>query len=117
MIYVLALYPNHSGSRFDVAYYRDRHTPMAQGLLATHGLTGLRLTEGVAALDGAPPAFWMVSEMRFATRDGFERGMAARGAALLGDTPNFTDVTPVLQICAQATELESPDPMEKDADA
>ena len=105
MVRVVAIYPNREGSRFDAAYYRDSHAPLAQRLQIPHGLLGLRLSEGLAALDGTPPAFWMLSEMRFASRDGFDAAMAEWGAALFADTPNYTDVEPVLQLCAAPVEL------------
>ena len=108
MVTVLAVYPNHPGSRFDARYYRDQHAPFALDLLMPHGLTGLRMAEGLAGLDGAPPPFWMVSEMRFASREAFDRAMAACGPALFADAPNYTDTQPVLQLVADGVELASP---------
>ncbi|PXA83978.1 EthD family reductase [Nostoc sp. 3335mG] len=103
MIRVMAVYPNRPGSRFDLDYYTTRHAEFARGLLAPHGLTGLRVAAGEAALDGAPPPFWAVSEMTFTSRDAFEAGMAQHGAALFADSPNYTDVEPILQFASIAT--------------
>ncbi len=98
IILISALYPNEAGSRFDGAYYRDRHTPFAIGLLSPHGLIGLRSTTGIAAIDGSPPAYWAISEMTFASRSAFDEALAHCGEDLFADIQNYTDVAPVLQV-------------------
>ena len=98
MIRISALYPNTPGSFFDAAYYRDRHEPFARALLAPHGLTDVRTTIGLAALDGAPPPFWAISELVFSSRTHFDSAMALCGEALFADIPHYTDASPVLQI-------------------
>ena len=117
MINILALYPNEPGSRFDAGYYRTRHVPTASRLLAPYGLIGLRLAEGVAGLDGSPPRFWMVSEMHFRSRDAVDRALAACGEALFADAPNYTDVEPLLQVCAPGETLVADGLMETEHDA
>lgn len=97
MICVSAIYPNTPGSRFDADYYLARHAPFADSLLRPHGLIEVRSMIGIAALDGAPPPFWVVSEMTFDSRERFNAAMAACGEALFADLPNYTDVGPVLQ--------------------
>lgn len=100
MICVLAVYPNRANSRFDGAYYATRHAALARDLLEPHGLSGLRVLIGTAALDGGAPPFWAVSEMYFPDRAAFDAAMAACGAALFADAANYTDVEPVLQVSA-----------------
>jgi uncharacterized protein (TIGR02118 family) len=112
MVTILAAYPNQAGSRFDTAYYRDSHAPFAQRLLGPHGLVGLRICEGLAALDGAPPALWMVSEMRFESRETFDRAMTICGSELFADAANYTDVEPILQHVADGVELAPRAPLE-----
>jgi hypothetical protein len=36
--------------------------------------------------------------MHFTSRTAFDAGIAAEGAALFADIPNYTDVTPILQV-------------------
>ncbi|ALJ14316.1 EthD family reductase [Sphingopyxis macrogoltabida] len=98
MLCITAIYPNEPGSRFDAGYYQSSHARTAQALLAPHGLTAIRTTVGTAALDGSPPPFWAVSEMHFTSRAAFDAGIAAEGAALFADIPNYTNVTPILQV-------------------
>jgi uncharacterized protein (TIGR02118 family) len=100
MICVMAVYPNKPGSRFDTDYYTTRHAPFARGLLEPHGLIGLRITAGSAALDNAQPPFWAVSEMHFTNRAAFDAALDQCGAALFADAPNYTDVEPILQIAS-----------------
>lgn len=97
-ILVSALYPNEAGSRFDAGYYRDQHTPLALALLKPAGLTGLRTTIGIESMDGAPPPFWAISELTFASREAFDAAMAQHGEAIFADIPNYTTVAPVLQV-------------------
>jgi len=98
MLCITAIYPNDPGSRFDADYYRTSHATTARALLAPHGLMAIRTTIGTAALDGSPPPYWAVSEMHFASRAAFDAGIAAEGAALFADIPNYTNVTPILQV-------------------
>lgn len=97
MFLVSALYPNASGSRFDGRHYTGPHASLARQLLAPE-LTGLRVTLGEATLDGAPPPFHAISEMRFTDEAGFRTAMARAGEALFADAANYTDVEPVLQV-------------------
>lgn len=99
---ISAVYPNTPGSRFDAAWYVDRHTPFATGLLAPLGLQRLTTTLGLAGLDGGEPPYWAISEMVFASRAQFDAAMAACGEQLFADIPNYTTVTPVLQVSQPA---------------
>ncbi len=98
MLYITAIYPNDAGSRFDADYYLTSHTERAEALLAPHGLRSIRTTIGVAGLDGSLPPYWAVSEMLFTSREDFDAAIAASGDALFADIPNYTNVTPILQV-------------------
>ena len=102
MIRISALYPNEAGSRFDAADYLGRHEPLAREILGRHGLLDIRSTTGLANLDGAPPAYWAISELVFSSRAQFDAAMAACGEAIFADIPNYTSVTPILQISTMA---------------
>lgn len=102
MIRISALYPNEAGSHFDAADYLSRHEPLARDMLSPHGLLEIRSTTGVANLDGSPPAYWAISELIFASRAHFDAAMAACGEAIFADIPNYTSVTPILQVSTMA---------------
>lgn len=104
MIRISALYPNEAGSRFDIADYMTRHEPLAREMLSPFGLVEIRSTTGVANLDGTPPTFWAISELMFASRDQFDAAMAACGEKIFADIPNYTSVTPILQISTMASD-------------
>lgn len=98
MIRISALYPNEAGSRFDSFDYVNRHEPLAREMFAPYGLLEIRSTTGVASLDGPPPAYWAISELTFISRGHFDAAMANCGERLFADIPNYTSVTPILQI-------------------
>jgi uncharacterized protein (TIGR02118 family) len=102
MLRVSAVYPNNDGSHFDGEYYVRRHAPFARSLLDPLGLAGLRVTLGQAALDGAHPSYWAISELIFDDRAAFDAAMARCSEALFADAPNFTNVAPVLQVSTLA---------------
>jgi len=98
MLCITAVYPNDPGSRFDAGYYRASHAPLATALLTPHGLIAIRTTIGIAGLDGSPSPYWAVSELHFPSRGDFDAAIAANGDALFADIPNYTNVTPILQV-------------------
>jgi uncharacterized protein (TIGR02118 family) len=98
LLLITAVYPERAGSRFDFDDYFGRHLRFARGLLETYGLLAIRVTRGVAAMDGGPPPFCVIAEMHFRDADGFKRAMAAHGGELLADAQRYTDIEPVLQI-------------------
>ena len=102
MIRISAVYANTPGSRFDGAYYCGMHAALATRLLGPHGLQSIRITLGTEGLDGAPPPFWAISEMLFDSREAFDAALAIGGGALFADTPNYTNVDPVLQLSTLA---------------
>jgi uncharacterized protein (TIGR02118 family) len=102
MIRISAVYPNETGSRFDADDYLRRHEPLAREMLSPHGLLDIRSTTGIGNLDGTPPAYWAISELIFTSRAHFEAAMAACGEAIFADIPNYTNVSPILQISTMA---------------
>jgi uncharacterized protein (TIGR02118 family) len=98
----ISVYPNEANSRFDAADYLGRHEPLAREMLGPHGLLEIRSTTGIANLDSTPPAYWAISELIFASRTHFDAAMAACGEAIFADIPNYTNVSPILQISTMA---------------
>ncbi|MGX7927138.1 EthD family reductase [Tsuneonella sp. HG094] len=98
MFLVSAVYPEDGQARFDEIYYLGPHRELVSGLLEPFGLTSMRLVKGVSALDGGAAPFRMLAEMHFASREGFDQGMAVHGAEIMGDAANYTDIQPILQV-------------------
>jgi uncharacterized protein (TIGR02118 family) len=68
-------------------------------LLATHGITRYEILQGLGGLaPGSEPQFAAVGNLYFNSVGDFQGGMAAHGAELQSDIPNFTDIQPQFQI-------------------
>ena len=58
MIKVTVVYPNSSGSHFDIRYYCNTHIPLVARLLGP-ALKGVAVEHGIAgAAPGSPPPIW-----------------------------------------------------------
>ncbi len=90
MIRLSVLYPKTEGASFDHDYYRNSHVPLA---LRTWGLSSAEIDKGI---DGPYEA-----AVHF-TFDSLEAMGAAMGnpdtAAVQADVPNYTTITPLMQI-------------------
>jgi uncharacterized protein (TIGR02118 family) len=99
MICVSVFYPNGPGKRFDHVYYEQKHRPLVMDRLASHGITRYEIQQGLSGLGpGSEPVFACIGNLYFATVGDFQQGMAAHGAELQADIPNFTDIQPQFQI-------------------
>ncbi len=99
MISLTVLYPNTTGTRFDMDYYLSTHTPLVKERLTPIGLIGVDLETGMAGgAPDTPPAFTMIARLNFATPNDLQAALAAHGPELIGDILNFTDVEPIMQI-------------------
>lgn len=98
MIKVSVLYANAPGVRFDHGYYRDRHLPL---LKARMGDACKRYTIDKGVAGGAPGAaapFVALCHIYCDSIDAFQAGFGPHAAEIMADIPNYTDVTPVVQI-------------------
>jgi len=92
-------YPNKPGARFDEDYYMSSHCPMVAKKLEPHGMTGWSVDRGLGGLMPGLSADYLIQcQLMFDNIDGLKAGLAAEGAAILADIPNYTDVQPQIQI-------------------
>jgi uncharacterized protein (TIGR02118 family) len=99
MIRVCISYPNRPGARFDEEYYLSKHMPMVAQRLAAHGMTGWSVDKGLGGfVPGTPPEHFMQARLDLESIEGLQAGMAAEGAAIMADIPNYTDIAPQVQI-------------------
>jgi uncharacterized protein (TIGR02118 family) len=100
MVKVTILYPNTKGSRFDLAYYVDKHMPLSIELLSKHpGWRGVSVEHGVSGgAPGSDATYIALCHFLFDSAESFMAAFTPHAAALQGDVPNYTDVTPVIQI-------------------
>jgi uncharacterized protein (TIGR02118 family) len=105
MVRVVGAYIGTPADRFDLAYYRRSHVAIAHDLLDAYGLQSVRVSSDFEPPAGGGQGLLVVSEMVFASREGFEAGLKAQGEKLFEDLRNFTDLQPMLQVCGR-TEQE-----------
>lgn len=87
------LYPNREGARFDLAYYRSVHIPLAMKVM---GAADVMLIEGVPTGNAAPP-FVMIAHFQFASPAALEKGLANPAMAdVRADIAKFTDIKPTI---------------------
>jgi uncharacterized protein (TIGR02118 family) len=99
MIRASVLYPQKEGGKFDHAYYKNKHMPLVQKRLGNLGLVRLEIDRGLAGgAPGAPAPFACIGHLYFNSVADFQKAMERHGAELMGDVPNFTNLTPQVQI-------------------
>ena len=100
MIRVTALYPRTGDSHFDMDYYLNKHVPMVRGKFQGMGFPiQIQVDDGLgSAVPGEPAPYAVIGYMLFEHIDHLQQGMAAHGAEIMGDIPNFTNVQPVTQV-------------------
>jgi uncharacterized protein (TIGR02118 family) len=98
MIKVSVLYPSGEGKTFDIAYYCDKHIPMARRLLGA-ALKGVAVEQGIAGGEpGAPAPFLAIGHLSFESLEAFMRAFLPAADALRSDIPNYTNSRPTIQI-------------------
>ncbi len=99
MIRLSILYPQREGGKFDHAYYKNTHMPLVQKRLGNLGLVRLEIDRGLAGgAPGAPAPFACIGHLYFNSVADLQKAMERHGAELMGDVPNFTNLTPQVQI-------------------
>jgi uncharacterized protein (TIGR02118 family) len=92
------MYPHKPGVRFDHDYYRDRHLPLVKSRM---GEACRRYTIDRGLAGGAPgtdPTYVAMCEIFCDSVEAFQAAFGPHAGEILGDIPNYTDASPVLQI-------------------
>jgi len=98
MIKVSVMYPNTPGSRFDHAYYRDKHMPLLKARMGA-ACRSYTVDKGVAGgAPGTAPTYVAMCHVFCDSIEAFQAGFAPHATEILGDIPNYTDLQPVIQI-------------------
>ena len=98
MIKVSVLYPNTPNARFDLAYYLEKHMPMVQQRLAQQ-CKFYTVDQGLAGgAPGTAATYTVMCHLFFDSVDAFQAGFGEHGTAIMADIPNYTDLTPVIQV-------------------
>jgi uncharacterized protein (TIGR02118 family) len=94
MIRVAILYPRDGGTFFDQDYYLDSHMALVQRKLAPFGLKKLEIENGV----NEETPYYAIGSLQFSSLQEYEAGFAAVGKELIDDIPNYTDISPIVQV-------------------
>lgn len=98
MIKVSVMYPQRPGGRFDEAYYLGTHMPMVKRLMGDT-LRFYAVDRGTAGgAPGDPPVYVIVAHLHCDSVADFQRGFGPHTDEIMGDIPNYTDLTPIMQI-------------------
>lgn len=98
MIKVSVMYPNTPGARFDHAYYSDQHMPMVKTRMGDH-CKYYTVDKGLAGgTPGAGPTYIGMCHIFCDSVEVFQAGFGPHAAEIMGDIPNYTDLSPVIQI-------------------
>ena len=98
MIRVSVMYPNDEGSKFDMDYYVNKHMPLV-GERCGAALRGMSVDQGIGgAAPGQPATYSAVGCLLFDSVEDFQNAFAPHAGEIMGDIPNYTDTTPVIQI-------------------
>ena len=98
MVKVSVLYPSGSGTRFDVDYYLSVHMPMAKRLLGP-AVKDISIEIGIAGGNPRAPAPKATKENNTCeSGEAFSAAFTPVMGQLQGDIPNYTNITPLVQI-------------------
>jgi uncharacterized protein (TIGR02118 family) len=96
-MYRLSAYYPHGG-KFDMDYYKSKHLPMVADRLGS-AIERWEVDSGMSGVaPGSDPPNVAVGYLYFNSPDDFSAAFGKHAPEILGDTPNFTDINPVIQI-------------------
>ena len=88
-----------SGIRFDHAYYKSKHLPLAGSIMEPHGVTNVEVANFAQGPDGAAPPYQVMFSVYFASASGLQAALAdPRMSDIMGDVPNYYDGRPDLML-------------------
>lgn len=98
MIRVSVYYPTTEGAGFDMDYYVTKHMPMVAELCGD-AVKGWGAEQGIAGgAPGQPAPNVCVGHLDFDSVEAFQAAFGPHAPQILGDIPNYTTISPVIQI-------------------
>ena len=89
------IYPNQDGAKFDAAYYRSSHIPLAMKVMKA---TSVMLIEGMPMGTTAAP-YVMIAHFEFASLEALNAAVANPAMAeVRADVAKFTDIKPTVML-------------------
>ena len=98
MIKVSVMYPNTPGASFNHVYYRDKHMPLVKKLMG-ESCKYYTVDKGLAGgTPGAPATYIGMCHLFCESVESFQDGFGPNMQEIMGDIPNYTNLSPVVQI-------------------
>ena len=98
MIKVSVMYPPSPDARFDHVYYRDQYMPMVKSRMGEH-LKYYTVNKGLGGgAPGVAATYIAAGHLVCDSVEAFQAGFGPHTNEITGDIPNYTNVTPVIQI-------------------
>ena len=98
MIKVTVLYPNNSGTTFDMGYYTSHHMPMVQRRCGS-ACKSIAVDGGLAGGEpGSKPAYVAIGYLTFDSVEAFQKAFGPHAKEIMADIPKYTNVQPIIQI-------------------
>jgi uncharacterized protein (TIGR02118 family) len=98
VIKVSVMYPNKPGARFDHGYYRDRHMPLVKARMG-ESCRYYTVDKGLAGgTPGAAAPYVAMCHIYCESLETFQKGFGPHAQEIVGDIPNYTDLSPSIQI-------------------
>jgi uncharacterized protein (TIGR02118 family) len=98
MIKVSVMYPDGPGKHFDHAYYRDKHMPLVKARMGS-ALKFYTVDKGLAGgTPGSPATYAAAGHLHCDSVEAFQAGFGPHANEIMGDIPNYTDISPLIQI-------------------
>lgn len=98
MIQVSVMYPYQDDARFDMDYYTGVHMPLVRKLTG-QACRGVAVQRGLSGPQPhSKPTYVALGHLYFDSVPAFEQAFAPHAAQIMADIPNFTNLTPAIQI-------------------
>ena len=98
MIKVGVFYPKSEGSKFDMKYYMEKHTPMVREKMGA-ALKGVAVEQGLSGgMPGTSMTYVVICNLLFDSVDDFYVAFAPHAEVVMSDISNYTNIQPVVQI-------------------
>jgi uncharacterized protein (TIGR02118 family) len=98
MIKVSILYPNQSGTKFNMSYYVDHHMPLVRRLLGST-LKGVLVEQGICGeKPGSPAPYIATGHLLFESLEAYQTSFAPHAKEIIEDIPKYTNSEPLIQI-------------------
>ena len=98
MIKVSVMYPYQAGARFDHDYYANNHMPLLKKLMGD-SCRYYQVDKGIAGgAPGSSPTYVAMCHFFCDSLEAFQAGFGPNAKTIMNDIPNYTDLSPVLQI-------------------